>query len=290
MKQSKIWFSSQSQKCCLRNVRALVTWTLERVTSLGLAPLTRCRTQMPWSPCSFPARANLRHWLPAFVLSRSRSWTSEQQHHCRRSAYQHTHLIAWETSTSALTNGMECLDNPSARDFSDAQLKPEPLRLRKSHSSIGAGPDNVPHSPSKHVRINESATEITAQAITPVLAALMSKFEMLDAVSAPEAETRRSPADLAALQPPQRYTSTPSTDAHVSSTADTLLPSPDQLAMSRSETGSPNSVSFSPATLSLASMIGRDAGHKHAHPKVKMDYETGYELDRHPGHVGKHED
>jgi hypothetical protein len=87
---------------------------------------------------------------------------------------------------------MECLDNQSARNFSDAQLKPEPLRLRKSQPSIGAGPDHVPDSESKHVRIDEAATKITAQAITPVLAALMSKFEMLDAVSTPEVKTRCS--------------------------------------------------------------------------------------------------
>jgi hypothetical protein len=185
---------------------------------------------------------------------------------------------------------MECLGNQSARDFSHAQLKPEPLRLRRSQSSIGAGPDHVPDSPFKHVRINEAATEITGQAITPVLAALMFKFEMLDTVSSPKVRTPRSPADLSALQPPQRHTSTPSTDAHVSSNADTLLPSPDQLAISRSEAGSPNTVGASAATLCLVSMIGRHSGHKHTHSRVKMDYETGYELDRHLGHGGNHED
>jgi hypothetical protein len=182
------------------------------------------------------------------------------------------------------------LNNQSARDFSHAQLKPEPLRLRKSQSNISASPDDVPGSPSRHVRINEAATEVTAQAITPVLAALMSKFEMLDAVNSPKARTPRSPADLSALQPPQRHTSTPSTDAHVSSNADTLLPSPDQLAISRSEASSPNTVGVSAVTLSLVSMIGRDSSHKHAHSRVKMDYETGYELDRRLEHGGEHED
>jgi hypothetical protein len=100
----------------------------------------------------------------------------------------------------------------------------------------------------------------------------------------------QSPPNLFTLQPPRRHTSTPSTDAHVSSTADTLLPSPDQLAIRRSETGSPDTVGVSAAKLSLSSMMGRDTGHQHAHSTAKMDYETGCELDRHPGHVGRYED
>lgn len=119
---------------------------------------------------------------------------------------------------------MESLDHQSARDFSDVQLKPAPLRLaRTSQSSIGAGQDGAPDSPPKHVRIDEAVTEITAhqksttqgqtlagfyspapcaQTITPVLASLLSKFEMLDAVSAPRSKVFRRP--LTVLLPRHR--------------------------------------------------------------------------------------
>jgi hypothetical protein len=124
---------------------------------------------------------------------------------CPSTYSPYLHVKPPSTPTSG---SMESLDNQSARDFSDAQLKPAPLRLQKSQSSIGVGPNDVPDSQFKHVRINEAVTEINdhpnttrapspaglcgpppcAQTITPAFAALMSKFEKLYVVSTSRSE------------------------------------------------------------------------------------------------------
>jgi hypothetical protein len=102
---------------------------------------------------------------------------------------------------------MERNEAHSARDFSDAQLKPEPLRLPpKTQSS----PGREAASP-KHVRIDQAATEAEhhskdfvdstlAQTTTSDLAALVSKFEMLDAVIDAGTRARRHSVNLASQQ------------------------------------------------------------------------------------------
>lgn len=99
---------------------------------------------------------------------------------------------------------MECPDNQSSRDFSNSQLKPEPLRIaRKNRLSNASSCDRLPSSSSKHSGTAEWATEIEerqgdalAQHVTVTshselvrrdglssLAALVSRFETLDALS-----------------------------------------------------------------------------------------------------------
>ncbi|KAH6617518.1 hypothetical protein F5144DRAFT_624198 [Chaetomium tenue] len=102
---------------------------------------------------------------------------------------------------------MEDLDISPARDFSDSNLKPEPLRLpRRIH--LGHQNDNL-HSPSNHFhtdkptlrkhRPNRTGGETTSlvRPTTSELAVLVAKFEMLGAAGDGNARASRQPANVA---------------------------------------------------------------------------------------------
>jgi hypothetical protein len=116
---------------------------------------------------------------------------------------------------------MEGSDDHPSRDFSDSQMKPKPLRIaRKDRSTEKSGCDSLQGLPSKDNRIDEPAPDVderpdeaqeqhstttdcpasSSKQNSPALAALVSKFETLDALSSSKPRHQNAPGIVVSKQ------------------------------------------------------------------------------------------